>query len=203
VSLLRGRMNVLIADDNATSCKLLRAVLEAEGHRVIEAADGVEALELMERQPVDAIIADLLMPNLDGYRLCREVRRNERWRTIPFICYTAIYGSPNDEKLAFDLGADAYLRKPVSSATLLCTLRSARQRAKAEPSRPKASHTELDVLTEYSQPLVANLAQKHVELKEESRLAGLAVEVGMALTRRNELGEILQACTEAMARHLV
>ncbi|MBV8900756.1 MAG: response regulator, partial [Verrucomicrobia bacterium] len=195
-------MNVLIADDNATSCKLLRAVLEAEGHKVIEAADGVQALHLLERQPVDAIIADLLMPNLDGYRLCREVRQNERWRTIPFICYTAIYGSLNDEKLAFDLGADAYLRKPVSNAILLRTLRGARQRVRAEPRRPKASHAELDVLTEYSQPLVAKLAKRHVELKEKSQLAGLAVEVGMALTRRNELGEILQACTDSVIRHL-
>jgi two-component system cell cycle sensor histidine kinase/response regulator CckA len=200
--LANAPMNVLIADDNATSCKLLRAVLEADGHEVVEAADGLEVLELLERQPVDAIIADLLMPKLDGYRLCREVRQDERWRTIPFICYTAIYGSLKDEKLAFDLGADAYLRKPVSTATLLGTLRGARQRAKAAPSRPKASHTELDVLTEYSQPLVANLAQKHVELKEKSRLAGLAVDVGMALTRRNGLDEILQACAEAVARHL-
>jgi CheY-like chemotaxis protein len=79
--LANAPMTVLIADDNATSCKLLRAVLEAEGHQVIEAADGVEALDLLERQPVDAIIADLLMPNLDGYRLCREVRQNERWRS--------------------------------------------------------------------------------------------------------------------------
>jgi two-component system cell cycle sensor histidine kinase/response regulator CckA len=116
-------MNVLIADDNDTSCKLLRAVLEAEGHAVIAAADGYEALGVLERHPVDAIICDLLMPNLDGYRLCREIRQDRRWFNIPFICYTAIYGSLNDEKRAFDLGADAYLRKPSSSATILGTLR--------------------------------------------------------------------------------
>jgi PAS domain S-box-containing protein len=194
-------MKVLIADDNASSCKLLRAVLEAEGYEVTEAADGREALELLERQPVDAIIADLLMPNLDGYRLCREIRRDERWRKIPYICYTAIYGSPNDEKLAFELGADAYLRKPVSSATLLGTLRAAMRPTEAEPSRTKA-HRELDVLNQYSRGLVARLEEKHFELKEKGRLAELAVEVGVALTHRKELGEILQACVESMVKQL-
>ena len=66
---------------------------------------------------MDAIISDLLMPNLDGFRLCREVRQDTRWRKIPFICYTAIYCSLDDEKLAFDLGADAYLRKPSPEPT--------------------------------------------------------------------------------------
>jgi CheY-like chemotaxis protein len=107
-------MKVLIADDNSASCKLLRALLEADGHAVIVAADGREALELLERYPVDAIISDLLMPNLDGFRLCREIRQDSRWHRTPFICYTAIYCSLDDEKLALDLGADAYLRKPSS-----------------------------------------------------------------------------------------
>src|ERR1700738_1877255 len=195
-------MNVLIADDNKTSCKLLRAVLEAEGHEVIAAADGHEALGLFESHPVDAIISDLLMPNLDGYRLCREIRQDKRWRKIPFICYTAIYGSLNDEKLAFDLGADAYLRKPASNATILGTLRASMEGIRTGPNRPKASHTELDVLNEYSQPLVTKLEDKNFELTEKSRLAELAVEVGVALTRRNELREILQTCTESMVQHL-
>jgi CheY-like chemotaxis protein len=78
----------------------------------------------LEHHPVDAIISDLLMPNLDGYRLCRKVREDNRWRDIPFICYTAIYDARDDEELAFDLGADAYLRKPSSNATILGALRA-------------------------------------------------------------------------------
>jgi len=68
-------MAVLVVDDNVTGSKLLRAVLEAEGHAVITAGDGLEALDLLERHPVQAIISDLLMPGLDGYRLCREIRQ--------------------------------------------------------------------------------------------------------------------------------
>ena len=195
-------MAVLVVDDNVTGSKLLRAVLEAEGHAVITAGDGLEALDLLERHPVQAIISDLLMPGLDGYRLCREIRQDGRWRKIPFICYTAIYGSQSDEKLAFDLGADAYLRKPSSSATILGTLRASMEGARSGLSRPKESHEELDVLNAYSQPLVAELENKNFELADKSQLAELAVEVGVALTRRSDLDEVLQICCESMAKHL-
>lgn len=195
-------MNVLIADANNTSCDLLRTVLETEGHAVIVAANGREALELLERHPVDAVISDLLMPNLDGYRLCREIRQDKRWRDIPFICYTAIYGSPEDEKVAFDLGADAYLYKPSSKATILGVLHASTNGGRLAPKRPKASHTELDVLNVYSEPLVARLENKYFELSEKNRLAELTVEVGLAWTRRNELGEILQTCAQSMVKHL-
>ena len=86
-------MNILIADDNAINRKLLRATLEAEGHSVEEAADGQEVLALLETKLADAIISDILMPRMDGFRLCSELRRSERFREIPFIIYTSTYTS--------------------------------------------------------------------------------------------------------------
>ena len=200
----KGSMNVLIADDNEASCKLLRAILEAEGYAVLVAADGHEVLKALQGGAVDAVISDLLMPNLDGFRLCREIRRDHRWDKIPFICYTAIYCSRNDEKLALDLGADAYLRKPSSRRTILGTLRASvdSARARTEPPRRKVAHAELDVLHEYSQPLVDELASKNFELSEKSRLAELTGAVGVALTGRHGLGEMLQSCAESMVKHL-
>jgi PAS domain S-box-containing protein len=196
-------MNVLIADDNNTSCRLLRAFLEARGYAVIVAKDGQEALELLEQHPVDAIISDLLMPNLDGYRLCRKIREDNRWRDIPFICYTAIYDARNDEELAFDLGADAYLRKPSSNASILGALRASIEKGHGRSNRPpQMPHAELDVVKTYSQPLVDSLENKYFELSEKNRLADLAVEVGLAFTRPNELGEILQSCSQSMVNHL-
>ena len=193
-------MAVLVVDDNITGCKLLRAVLESEGHAVITASDGHKALKALESHPVQAVISDLLMPGLDGYRLCREIRQDRRWSRIPFICYTAIYGSQDDEKLAFELGADAYLRKPCPSATILATLRASLDGTRSV--RLNEAHAELDVLNAYSQPLVTGLEHKNFELAEKSRLAELAVEVGVALTRRDELSEVLQTCCESMAKHL-
>ena len=107
-------MNLLIVDDIPTSLKLLRAQLEAEGHAVFEAYDGVDALALLERQRMDAVISDILMPRMDGYRLCHEIRKSDRLRDMPIVLYTSSYTSPSDEKLALDLGADKYLMKPAS-----------------------------------------------------------------------------------------
>src|SRR5882762_8400168 len=112
-------MNILIADDNATNLKLLRALLEAEGHEVLLAADGVEALERLEAEKVDAIISDILMPRMDGYRLCLEVRKREKFKQLPFLFYTSTYTSHSDEKAAFDLGADKFLKKPSPAAEML------------------------------------------------------------------------------------
>jgi CheY-like chemotaxis protein len=70
-------MKILVVDDVAVNRKLLHATLEAEGHTVVSAANGLEALELLEREPVDAVISDILMPRMDGYRLCHELRQKE------------------------------------------------------------------------------------------------------------------------------
>src|SRR5207245_84679 len=112
-------LNILIVDDIEMNRKLLRVTLEAEGHNAFEAADGVQALAALERGAPDAIISDILMPNMDGYRLCHEVRKHPRYGSIPFIFYTSTYTSNNDQKLAMDLGADQFLRKPASSQ-LIC-----------------------------------------------------------------------------------
>lgn len=115
-------MNILIADDHTGSRKLLRDILEAEGHEVIEAFDGRQALVFLQGCPVDAIVSDNLMPNMDGYRLCYEVRQNEHLRQLPFIVYTATYVTPGDVKLSHELGADVFLRKPASAAEIVSAL---------------------------------------------------------------------------------
>ncbi|MBV9489942.1 MAG: response regulator [Verrucomicrobia bacterium] len=193
-------MKVLIVDDNAASRRLLCELLETEGYHGLEAANGREALALLRCQPVEAIISDLLMPYLDGYRLCWQIRQDERWRNIPFIIYTASYTSPGDEKLASELGADAYLRKPAPGAAVLKTLRNVMQQA--ERRQPEVSRSEMEVLDEYSRRLVVKLEEKNLELEQKSRLAELGAEVGVALTRRDTLQDILRSCAEAIMQRL-
>jgi PAS domain S-box-containing protein/putative nucleotidyltransferase with HDIG domain len=155
-------MNLLIVDDHPTSLKLLRAQLEAEGHVVFEAHDGVDALALLERQRVDAVISDILMPRMDGYRLCHEIRKSDRLRDLPIVLYTSSYTSPSDEKLALDLGADKYLMKPASFETIITVLHEAIAKPHAAP-RPEALG-EIEVLKEYSGRLVSTLVGKTTEL---------------------------------------
>jgi len=118
-------MNILIADDHPTNLKLLQATLEAEGHCVFLAADGVEALAVLQKEKVDAIISDILMPRMDGYRLCLEVRKSEKFRALPFIFYAATYLSPGDFKMAMDLGGDKFLKKPAPTSELIQALQEA------------------------------------------------------------------------------
>ena len=154
-------MNVLILDDVDTNRKLLRAQLEAEGVTVLEASDGVEGLEELKRQKVDAAISDLLMPNMDGYRFCYEVRKSKEHRDLPIIIYTSTYTSPSDEKLSLKLGANKYLRKPAPVVQILDALHNATTKKQVIP---KAEFDERDVLKHYSERLISKLEEKNVEL---------------------------------------
>ena len=164
-------MNILIVDDQPINQKLLHATLEAEGHTVAEAADGMEALELLESGGADAIISDILMPRLDGYRLCSEVRKRKEFENLPFIHYTATYTSSDDEKLSSDLGADIFLRKPAPAEEIIRALHNViRKGHKAHATSAKA---ESEVMKEYSERLAAKIEEKseqlqltHVELRQ-------------------------------------
>src|SRR2546430_933784 len=163
--------NILIVDDDATNRKLLRVTLEQEGQRVFEAEDGAQALALLlERGPVEGIISDVLMPRLDGYGLCYEIRKSQRLREIPFIIYTQTFSSPSDEDFARQVGADRYFRKPTATSVLLEALRQivAERRSGAQVvSRPLE---ELIVVREYNQVLVRKLEEKNRELERELAL---------------------------------
>ena len=89
----RASMRILVADDQAANRKLLRAQLEAEALEITEAADGMEALEILAREPIDVVISDILMPRMGGYRFGRELRRHPKFCLTPFIRYTSPYTS--------------------------------------------------------------------------------------------------------------
>jgi PAS domain S-box-containing protein len=159
-------MNLLIVDDHLTNLKLLRAQLESEGHTVFEAHDGVDALALLEHQRVDAVISDILMPQIDGYRLCHEIRRHARLHDLPIIIYSSTYTEPKDEKLALDMGADKYLKKPVSVATIVAALHEFIAQPPAAP-RPFARR-EVEVLKNYNDRLVSKLKEQNTELQAQT-----------------------------------
>ncbi|MEO5959529.1 MAG: response regulator, partial [Opitutaceae bacterium] len=115
-------MNILVADDHPTNLKLLRAQLEAEGMTVLEAHDGVQALAALERGPVDAVISDVLMPNMDGYQLCHAMRQTARFEAIPCILYSNTFDSESNRELGLMFGADLFLKKPAPVATILAAL---------------------------------------------------------------------------------
>jgi CheY-like chemotaxis protein len=147
-------VKILIADDIAINRKLLGAILEAEGHVTIEAADGIEALQILNREKMDAVVSDILMPRMDGYRLCHEIRANEHLRDLPIVIYTSTYTSASDEKLALDMGADKYLKKPSPVEAILSALHQAiaMEHRVPRPDGPQG----VEVLKEYRKKRTSN-----------------------------------------------
>jgi PAS domain S-box-containing protein len=193
-------MNILIVDDIAANRKLLHVTFQAEGHTLFEAADGIQALEILNHEQVDAVLSDILMPRMDGYRLCHEIRADERLRHLPIVIYTSTYNSTSDEKLALSLGANKFLRKPAPLETILTALRDAIAMPHTA-SRPDGLG-DVEVLKEYSDRLVAKLEEANIELEQRLKLSALSIDVGAALMHGNDLQEILQRCSEAMVRQL-
>lgn len=167
-------MNILIVDDSPTNLKLLRLLLEAGGLSVREAANGIEALAVLKTGPVDAIISDILMPGMDGYRLCMAVRASPQSCDLPFIAYSATYTSVSDEKLMIDVGADRFLGKPATAAMLADTLQELVRSKRHRPPAPVRIRQETELLMEHNERLVTKLGQKDSELAEKDALLARA-----------------------------
>lgn len=162
-------MTILLVDDRPLNLKLLRIVLESENHKTEEAADGVEAMERLQRGTFDAVITDILMPNMDGYRLCRTIRQEPAFNDVALVVYTSTYVSHGDRELAMKSGADAYLTKPSPAADILRTVEDSVQRRRGRTSEVSIALEE-DFLRQYNRTLVEKLEERNVELERQSRI---------------------------------
>lgn len=161
---------VLIVDDHPENLYLLRMLLQGNDCTVEEAADGIEALAKARQNPPDLVISDLLMPVMDGYTLLRQWRSDTGLQDIPFVVYTATYTEPQDERLALNLGADAFIIKPAEPEPFMGSIREvlAREKRGALP----ANETVVDdsVLTaSYNKVLVRKLNEKAQKLEQANR----------------------------------
>ena len=104
---------ILIADDEHKIVMTLEYAFRKAGYEVFIARDGSEVLEILKEQIPDAILLDVMMPNLDGYTTLSEIKKNENLNNIKIIFLSAKTGE-NDIKKGLDLGADAYMTKPYS-----------------------------------------------------------------------------------------
>ena len=116
--------SILIADDNAQIASVLEEYLKKEGHQPHIARDGQQALEMFEALKPDAVLLDVMMPRLDGFAVCREIRRTS---TVPVIMVTA-RGEDFERIMGLDIGADDYIVKPFSPGEVMARLRAVLRR---------------------------------------------------------------------------
>lgn len=115
---------ILIADDDKNICELLRLYIEKEGYSITIANDGAEALEKFNAEKPDLMILDIMMPKLDGWQVCREVRKKS---DVPIIMLTA-KGEVFDRVLGLELGADDYVVKPFDTKEIIARIKAVLRR---------------------------------------------------------------------------
>lgn len=133
---------ILIADDEPRYLRLLEANLRSDGYEVITASDGLEAVETFSSNPVDLILMDVMMPNLDGFAACQRIRQ---FSNVPIIILTA-KGEEQDRVRGLDMGADDYLVKPFSATELLARVRAVLRRSQVSKDVGQSRYFEHDIL---------------------------------------------------------
>jgi CheY-like chemotaxis protein len=175
---------ILIVDDKEENTYYLNVLLTGQGWTVDTARHGAEALVKARQSGPDVVISDLLMPVMDGYTLLRLWKADVRLNQIPFIVYTATYTEPEDERLALNLGADAFILKPAEPEDFLARLREVQANTVShQPLPPKnPSGDEKELLKVYSETLIRKLEEKTLQLEESNH----ALQQDIAERRRVE-----------------
>ena len=184
---MSGKKTVLLVDDEKTLVKALKFNLEKEGFQVEEAFDGEEALEKAFNLNPDIIILDLMLPGLDGFEVCREIRKKEE---IPIIMLTA-KGEDIDKVLGLELGADDYMTKPFNPRELVARIKAILRRSsvKDESLRKQIQigSMQIDLLQQR-----VRLGEQEIDLtaKEFALLSYLASNAGRVYSREQLLEQI-------------
>ena len=164
-------MKILIVDDNKENLYFLQTLLSGNGFKVVSASNGKEALEKLRSDKFDLIISDILMPVMDGFRLCRECNADAELKSIPFVFYTATYTEAKDEELALKMGAERFIRKPADPEEFIKIIRL----VIAESEEGKIIHAEPSEEAEevtfklYNERLVRKLEKKMLELEASEK----------------------------------
>ncbi len=179
-------MKLLIVDDEINIRRVVREYAEFEGYTVSEAADGMEAVNLVKNEEFDVIIMDIMMPRLDGFSACKEIRKQ---KNTPIIMLSA-RGEEYDKLFGFELGVDDYVVKPFSPKELMARVKAVRKRG--DGTQPVQERMQFEGLSidmagreVYVDGVRANMTPKEYDL-----LFYLVRNRGLALTRDKLLEQV-------------
>jgi len=181
-------VTILLVDDEESIQKLLTYPLERDGHRVVQARDGEEALARFREEQIDLVLLDLALPKLDGLEVCRRIRSQS---TVPIIMLTA-RDDEVDKVLGLEIGADDYITKPFSIRELRSRIRAAVRRANLSPPAERTDTIEIDGLAMDVSRRTVSLNGKPVQLTylEFELLRTLAGSPGRVFTRQALLDKL-------------
>lgn len=180
-------VKILIADDEEQIRRIVKKYGEFEGYEVAEAADGLEAVRLCREKTFDVVILDVMMPQLDGFSACREIRKMCQ---TPVIMLSA-RGEEYDRLHGFDLGADDYVVKPFSPKELMMRVAAILKRSGAAPGRQKDVRNFGGLSVDLSARMVTvDGERRELSPKEFDLLACLIENKGIALTRDRLLDHV-------------
>ena len=189
---MNTNQRILVVDDDRNICEIIRLYLEKEGFEVLIAYDGQQALEIFKEKTPSVVVLDVMMPKMDGFQVCREIRRVS---SIPVIMLTA-KGETFDKVLGLELGADDYMIKPFDSKELVARVKAVLRRYQAPvseaPEAPKGDIVEYNNLiinlTNYSVTYKGNIIE--MPPKEIELLYFLAKSPNQVFTREQLLDNI-------------
>lgn len=184
---------VLIVDDDVNIAELIRLCLEKEGYMTIVANDGMKAIEKFKSEAPNLVLLDVMMPKVDGWQVCREIRRVSN---IPIIMLTA-KGDTFDKVLGLELGADDYITKPFSVRELMARVKANLRRVHTEAAEPAAPQEDSNIIN--AGRIVLNLDRYEVQrdgkivdltLREFELLKFLALQPDKVFTREMLLEKV-------------
>lgn len=162
---------ILIVDDEEQNVAYLETLFKAKGFQVTTARNGAQALDIARKDPPQLIISDILMPVMDGFMLCKEWKKDNRLKKIPFIFYTATYTDPKDQKLALEMGADMFIIKPQEPDVILKFAEEIMTKFKSD-AKKLISEVELSeevFLQEHNEALFRKLEKKIRQLEDANQ----------------------------------
>jgi PAS domain S-box-containing protein len=193
-------MRILSVDDKTENLYLMESILRGYGYEVVAAHNGIEALQKLEDQQIDMIISDILMPKMDGFQLCREVKKNDKLKQIPFVFYTATYTDKKDEDLALSLGASGFIIKPTEPEKFMKIIATViHENKEGGLSIPQPVLEEEIYLKAYNVSLIHKLENKLEQIEATNRELEVALnEKSKEIAKRKQAEEELKKHRDAL-----
>ncbi len=179
---------ILVVDDEVRIRQLIRKYAEFEGHTVEEAVDGMQAIDICRKNKYDLIIMDVMMPELDGFSACREIRK---FSTTPVIMLSA-RGEEYDKIHGFELGSDDYVVKPFSPKELMMRVNAVIKRSSGSSNEDKKDMFSFEGLTVDFSARIVTIDGQRIEMtpNEYELFFYMVKNKGLALTREKLISEV-------------